>query len=111
MLEERKYSSMTTADLLGRPLDDAESKADPGVLYVQGSLEIPLPSPRVSIIGSRKASEQGITNTLKIAKTLIENKVVIISGLAEGIDTAAHNTALKMNGKTIAVIGTPLNKV
>lgn len=110
MLEESEYSPINAAQLLGRPLNDIESKADLGELFVKGSLNIPLPYPKVSIIGSRKASTQGIANTQKIAKTLIENQVIIVSGLAEGIDTAAHVTALNMNGKTIAVIGTPLDK-
>ena len=110
MLEGSKYLSITAAKLLGRTLNDIESKADPGQLFVQGSLEIPLPCPKVSIIGSRKASPQGIKNTQKITKILVENKVIIVSGLAEGIDTAAHVTALNINGKTIAVIGTPLDK-
>ncbi len=110
MLERIEYSSINAVKLLGRTLNDIESKADPGTLFVQGSLKIPLPCPKVSIIGSRKASPEGITNTQKIAKILIENQVIIVSGLAEGIDTAAHVTALNMNGKTIAVIGTPLNK-
>lgn len=110
MLERNKYSSINVAQLLGRTLNDIESKADPVMLFVEGALDIPLPCPKVSIIGSRKASTQGIVNTQKIAKTLIESKVIIVSGLAEGIDTAAHVTALNMNGKTIAVIGTPLDK-
>ncbi len=110
MLERREYLSITAAKLLGRALNDIESKADPESLFVQGSLKIPLPCPKVSVIGSRKASPQGIENTQKITKTLVENKVTIVSGLAEGIDTAAHVTALNMNGKTIAVIGTPLDK-
>ncbi len=110
MLEGKKYSSINAAQLLGRPLNDIELKADPGPLFVEGSLDIPLPCPKVSIIGSRKASTQGIANAQKIAKVLIDNQVIIVSGLAEGIDTAAHVTALNMNGKTIAVIGTPLDK-
>ncbi len=107
---ETRYLSINTERLLGRKLNDIELKADPGTVFVKGSLEIPLPSPKVSIIGSRKASPEGIANAQKIAKTLIENQVIIVSGLAEGIDTAAHVTALNMNGKTIAVIGTPLDK-
>jgi DNA processing protein len=74
-------------------------------------MEIPLPCPRVSIIGSRKASPNGLAYAQKIAKTLVENQTVIVSGLAEGIDAVAHETAIAMKGKTIAVIGTPLNKV
>jgi len=110
MGEELEYSSISAEELLGRPLNDIEQKADPGTLFVKGSLGIPLPCPKVSIIGSRKASPQGIENAQNIAKILIENQVIIVSGLAEGIDTAAHETAIRMGGKTIAVIGTPLNK-
>ena len=45
------------------------------------------------------------------SKRLIENKVTIVSGLAKGIDTAGHKTAIEIGGKTIAVIGTPVNRV
>ena len=107
---EPEFRSISVEELLGRPLNDVEKKVKVETLFVKGSLEIPLPCPKVSIIGSRKASPQGIENAQKIAKTLIENQVIIVSGLAEGIDTAAHETAIRMNGKTIAVLGTPLNK-
>ena len=111
MVEESEYSSMDTEKLLGRGLNDVEMKYAPELLYVKGSLEIPVPCPRVSIIGSRKASPDGLADAQKIAETLIESMTVIVSGLAEGIDTAAHKTTINMSGKTIAVIGTPLNKV
>ena len=110
MVEKSEFLSIHIEELLGRPLNDVEKKVKVETLFVKGSLEIPLPCPKVSIIGSRKASPQGIENAQKIAKTLIENHVIIVSGLAEGIDTAAHETAIRMNGKTIAVLGTPLNK-
>jgi len=110
MVEELEFLSLNIEELLGHPLNDIEKKVKVETLFVKGSLEIPLPCPKVSIIGSRKASPQGIENAQKIAKTLVENQVIIVSGLAEGIDTAAHETAIRMNGKTIAVIGTPLNK-
>ena len=74
-------------------------------------MEIPLPCPRVSIIGSRGASERGLAEAKEITNVLIENEVVIVSGLAKGIDTVGHKTAIKNGGRTIAVIGTPLNKV
>ncbi len=110
MVEKSEFLSIHIEELLGRPLNNIEKKVKVETLFVKGSLEIPLPCPKVSIIGSRKASPQGIENAQKIAKTLIENRVIIVSGLAEGIDTAAHETAIRMNGKTIAVLGTPLNK-
>ena len=106
-----EYSSMQLEDLLGHPLNDVESKFKPKVIFCRGPMGIPLPSPRVSIIGSRNASEKGIQEAKTIAKSLIENQVIVVSGLAKGIDTAAHETAISYGGKTIAVIGTPLDRV
>lgn len=111
MFKELEYSSMFVKDLLGRTLNNVETKHAPKILHVTGPMEIPLPLPRVSIIGSRKASPKGLDAAQTITKILTENKTVIVSGLAEGIDTAAHQTAIAAGGKTIAVIGTPLNKV
>jgi len=71
---------------------------------------IPLPCARVSIIGTRQPSEEGLSAAEEVTKILIKNNVVIVSGLAKGIDTVGHTTAIKNGGKTIAVIGTPLNK-
>lgn len=64
----------------------------------------------VAIVGSRKASPDGIKRTVKLARALAENGVVVMSGLAEGIDQAAHRAAIEAKGHTIAVIGTPLDK-
>jgi DNA processing protein len=80
------------------------------MLYVKGPIELPLPSPRVSIVGSRKASLNGLANSRVIASKLASNNVLIISGLAEGIDTSAHVAAIEQGGHTVAVLGTPLNK-
>lgn len=110
MFKESEYSSISVKDLLGRALNDVEEKFAPEILYIKGAMEIPLPRPRVSIIGSRKASQNGIESAQTITKTLAEKQTVIVSGLAEGIDTSAHQTAIAIGGKTIAVLGTPLNK-
>jgi len=111
MTEGIEYSSIQLKDLLGRPLNDIESKYDPKIIFYEGSMEIPLPCPRVSIIGSRGASEKGLAEAKEITKILVENQVIIVSGLAKGIDTVGHKTAIECGGRTIAVIGTPLNKV
>ena len=74
-------------------------------------MEIPIPAPRVSIIGSRNASEKGLLEAKDIASKLVEKNIVIVSGLARGIDTVAHKTAIEKGGKTIAVLSTPLDKV
>ncbi len=103
--------TLTAGDLLGRPLNDVEEKFAPTKLYVAGTVRIPLPRPRVSIVGSRKASPDGLESSAMIAGMLARKEVVIVSGLADGIDTSAHNATLEAEGKTIAVIGTPLNKV
>jgi DNA processing protein len=108
--EERSITSITVESLLGRQLNDIETYYVPSELYVQGVMKIPVPTPRVSIVGSRKASPKGLLETRLMAKKLAEKDVVIVSGLAEGIDTAAHKAAIEAGGKTIAVLGTPLNK-
>lgn len=109
-LRETPVKSLTVSDLFGRPLNDIEIKYAPNYLYVKGIMKIPLPRPRVSIVGSRQASNEGMEDSKNIAKELVKGDVVIVSGLAEGIDTSAHESAIEFGGKTIAVIGTPLNK-
>jgi DNA processing protein len=99
----------TPEDLLG-PLNDVEKKYAPKTLYITGKLPIPLPGPRLSVIGSRGATPQGLESAKKIAQTLVKNGAIVVSGLARGIDTAAHRTAIEEEGDTIAVLGTPLAK-
>ncbi len=59
----------------------------------------------VAIVGSRNASVEGVKKAMKLAKGLAKRGFIIVSGLAKGIDTAAHQGALKANGKTFAVLG------
>ncbi len=101
---------LTPSELLGRQLNDVERKYAPKMLYVAGSLRIPLPGPRVAVIGTRNPSHEGIKAAAAITQKLVERGVMVVSGLARGIDTIAHKTAIKYGGKTIAVLGTPLNK-
>jgi DNA processing protein len=105
----RSFSALFYDDFeYPRRLKDANYPVE--VLYYRGILDL-LSSRSVSVVGSRKASEEGIKRARKVAKILVENGLTVISGLAKGIDTAAHQTAIEMGGKTIAVIGTPLNTV
>lgn len=110
-VEGSQVSKLTVETLLGRPLNDVERKYAPRAIYASGPMSIPLPRPRASIVGSRKASSRGLLTAQMIAGTLASMDVVIVSGLAEGIDTAAHKGAIERGGRTIAVLGTPLNKV
>jgi len=106
----KQPSTYTSEELIG-PLNDVEKKFAPDQLYVSGQLPIPLPSPRVAVIGSRKATSNGLNAASNIAKVLAKHNIIVVSGLAEGIDSAAHRSAINSNGHTIAVLGTPLDRV
>jgi DNA processing protein len=79
------------------------------LLYYKGDISI-LPRPCVSIIGSRKTSRRGLEAAERIAAALSQQGYVIVSGLAAGVDAAAHGAAMAVGGKTIGVIGTPINQ-
>jgi DNA processing protein len=103
-----RFMQMTVAEALGT-LTDVEEKNAPKTLYFQGNRELLNHGPRVSVVGSRKASEEGLKRARSLARALVAHDIVVVSGLAEGIDTAAHTSALEAGGKTFAVIGTPLD--
>jgi DNA processing protein len=96
-------------ELLG-PLNDVEEKNAPKELFFSGDVTLLSLSPRVSIVGSRKASPAGLAAARELAEKLVAHGAVVVSGLAEGIDTAAHEAAIAAGGRTIAVLGTPLNE-
>jgi DNA processing protein len=100
----------TPEGLLG-PLNPVEQHNAPPVLYAAGDLGVLRSGPRVSIVGSREASAAGLQRVVRLARELAKHGVVIVSGLAKGIDTAAHRGALEAGGRTIAVLGTPLDRV
>lgn len=79
------------------------------LLYYQGNWEL-VDTPAVAIVGTRSPSDEGAFNAGLIAHKLVKHGYTIVSGLAKGIDTAAHTAALQAGGNTIAVIGTPLNE-
>jgi DNA processing protein len=71
---------------------------------VAGDPQILRHGARVAIVGSRKASAQRLARARKQAKRLCERAIVVVSGLAAGIDTAAHQATLAAGGRTIAVL-------
>ena len=89
--------------LLGRKLDDVEMKHAPKLLYISGTLDTPISSPCIAIVGTRNPSSEGKRVAFDLASSLSENGVTIISGLARGIDTEAH--LLKLG--TMGEYGTP----
>lgn len=88
-------------------LKDAE-KPSP-LFYYEGDIGL-AELPSISIVGSRKASEDGIKRARKLARELVSSKYAIVSGLAKGIDTAAMTSAIQHGGKVIGVIGTPIDE-
>ncbi len=96
-------------ELLGA-LNDIERKYAPKRLSVAGRIGLPLPHPRVAVIGTRTPSAEGLRTASKLSKALAKEDVIIVSGLARGIDTAAHTAAIESGGRTIAVLGTPLSQ-
>jgi DNA processing protein len=62
----------------------------------------------ISVVGTRKPSEEGVRRTKRLVKALVDAKYTIYSGLATGIDATAHQTAIECGGFTVAVTGTPL---
>jgi len=79
----------------------------PPILFVAGRLSRQ-DARSLAIIGSRRASAAGVAAAARIAEALAGAGYVVISGLAAGIDTAAHEAALRAGGRTVAVIGTGL---
>jgi DNA processing protein len=86
--------------------------ADPPItLYVRGAWEASLGAPCVAMVGSRKGSTYGVNASGMLARDLAKRGVTIVSGLARGIDAAAHRGAMEAGGRTIAVMGTGLDEI
>lgn len=82
----------------------------PYVIYYMGDINL-INKFCISIVGSRKPTPYGLFAARKFAKELAQMEVVIVSGLALGIDTQAHKSALESNGKTIGVLGTSFDNI
>lgn len=82
----------------------------PSLLYVRGKLDL-LQKRGLAMVGSRNATPQGMQTAENFARTLASKGVTIISGLALGIDAAAHRGALNASGNTVAVIGTGADRL
>ncbi|MCP5348410.1 MAG: DNA-processing protein DprA [Gammaproteobacteria bacterium] len=78
------------------------------LLYYQGWWDL-VNSKSVAVVGTRNPTEEGQARTRKLVKALVADDYTIVSGLAKGVDTITHTTAMEQGGRTIAVIGTPLS--
>ena len=109
---DQRTSSKTqvfeTKELLGW-LNEVEQRYAPEILYVAGDHRLLRQGRRVSVVGSRQASKDALKRARKLTKALVQKEVTVVSGLAKGIDTVAHSTALDLGGRTVAVLGTPIS--
>ncbi|MED2870422.1 DNA-processing protein DprA [Bacillus cereus] len=87
-------------------------KIMPLFMYSKGDISLlDVNQKRVAIVGTRHPSEKAIAITKKLTRKFVEDNYVIVSGLAEGIDTVSHETAIVHKGKTIAVLPTNFKKI
>ncbi|MBX7229286.1 MAG: DNA-processing protein DprA [Burkholderiaceae bacterium] len=100
---------ITLADL-AYPTQLLNTPDPPPVLYLKGNPAF-LEQSSIAIVGSRNPTTQGLLNAEQFARTLSQASLTVVSGLALGIDAAAHRGALQGAGSTIAVVGTGLDTV
>lgn len=108
-LEHPNHALVTLGDPAYPPLL-LETESPPPLLYVVGSSDL-LRAPAVAVVGSRNATAQGVSNAENFSKSLSQSGLCIVSGMALGIDTAAHRGGLAGAGKSVAVVGTGLDRV
>jgi DNA processing protein len=87
-----------------------EIEQPPPVLYLRGEL-LPEDTWSVAIVGTRRVTPYGRQVTEEIASFLAANGITVISGLARGVDSLAHNAALKAGGRTLAVLGSGVDRI
>lgn len=107
---ERDWNHLVTLSDTSYPKTLLEIPDPPPILYAKGRLEL-LNHPSIAMVGSRNATAQGEKNAEEFANALCHAGFCVISGMALGIDGAAHRGALKGSGATIAVVGTGLDIV
>lgn len=108
-IRERRISIVThLQELYPAPLREIHDP--PLLLYIQGKLE-PRDRMAVGVVGSRRATSYGLTCARKLSFQLAHAGVTVLSGLARGIDTAAHEGAVAAKGRTIGVIGSGLGRL
>lgn len=100
ILDDGSYPSLL------REIDDP-----PPVLYVKGDWQACFEQPAVGVIGSRACSTYGENASEMLSRDLASRGITIVSGLARGIDSAAHRGAMRGQGRTIAVLGTGIDSV
>ena len=110
LAEDARRHVLTLGDSL-YPTELLQMADPPLMLYVQGDVQALHHPRRLAMVGSRNPTPQGETNAKQFAHALGEAGVCVVSGLALGVDGAAHEGALQAGAPTIAVVGTGLDRV
>jgi len=105
---EASAHSIVTLEDAAYPRQLLETPDPPLLLYVRGDAAL-LARPALAIVGSRNATPQGLQNAERFASALSDAGVTVVSGLALGVDAAAHRGALSGRGSTVAVLGTGID--
>lgn len=107
--EQDAFREFAPEDLIGT-LNKVEHKNAPRTLFAAGNIGLLTSGGlRVSVVGTREPTKEGLDRTRALALELVRRGIVVVSGLAKGVDTMAHRTAIENRGHTIAVLGTPLD--
>lgn len=107
LIEEQEASGARCVTVLDPdyPINLREIFNRPPFLFVRGQL-LPADNRAIAVVGTRDASPDGLGQASRLATALAEDGVTVLSGMARGIDTTAHNAALAAGGRTVAVMGT-----
>ena len=108
-LDHPNHAVVTLGDADYPPLL-LETEDPPPLLYVVGRVDL-LKAKAIAVVGSRNATAQGVNNAENFSKSLSASGLTVVSGMALGIDTAAHLGGLAGMGKSVAVVGTGLDRV
>lgn len=106
--ENMKYKYITLLDEK-YPICLKNSFKPPFVLFYYGDITLLSSSHKITVVGSRNCTKYGEEVTRTICAELSKKSYVIVSGMARGIDSIAHKSAINVNGKTIAVLGSGIN--
>ena len=107
-VRKKGYTIVTQTDPCFPPLL-RQIPDPPPFLYVYGSL--PTTGLNIAVVGSRNATDYGISTTRQLCMDLVRQQVNIVSGMARGVDTAAHSGAIAAGGRTVSVLGTGLDRI
>lgn len=108
LVAQKGYQIITMADSVYPPLL-LQTTDPPPFLYVYGNLGNSARS--IAVVGSRNATRYGISTTIRLSSDLASVNIMVVSGMARGVDTAAHDGAIMGRGKTVAVLGSGLERV